>query len=173
MPSTYEPIATTTVTGSPTQFIDFTSIPSTYTDLVLILNYAQSNAGQSSWLRVGNGSIDTGTNYSMTSLSGNGSSARSDRTSGSSLMYWGFYVIGATSLTNTAIFQFQNYANTTTNKTVLSRVNSPEGASYPGTGATVGLWRSTAAINQIRLGIDASATFSTNTTATLYGIKAA
>jgi hypothetical protein len=172
MPGTYEPIATTTL-GSSSSTITFTSIPSTYTDLVLILNYGQSATDQSSWLRVGNGSIDSGTNYSMTALSGNGSSARSDRNSNSSVMYWGFYVIGATSLTNNAIFHFQNYSNTTTNKTVLSRVNNPYSGSYPGTGATVGLWRSTSAINQIRLGIDASATYSSGTTATLYGIAAA
>jgi hypothetical protein len=62
---------------------------------------------------------------------------------------------------------------TTTNKTVLIRAGNPAGGSgsYPGTGAFVGLWRSTSAINYVSL-IGNSNSFKTGSTFTLYGIKA-
>lgn len=171
MALTYEPIQSQTL-GSNSTTIDFTNIPQTYTDLVLVINWAQSDAGQSNWLRLGNGSFDSGTNYSITEIRGNGSSATSHRSSNASQLYWGFYVIGNTSQTNTAILHFQNYANTNIYKTILSRNNNASSSTYAGTDATVGLWRSTSAINQIRFGIDASTTYQTGSTFTLYGIKA-
>ena len=64
-----------------------------------------------------------------------------------------------------------NYSNTTTNKTVLARGNNASDASYPGTEAFVGLWRSTAAINRIDFSSN-SKTWNAGTF-TLYGIKAA
>jgi hypothetical protein len=60
---------------------------------------------------------------------------------------------------------FLNYSNTTTYKTILSRSNRAEQA----TEAFVGLWRNSAAITSISI---ASATFTTNSIFTLYGIKA-
>ena len=46
MASTYEPIATTVISGSPTSYT-FSLIPQTFTDLVLIFN-GKSNASGSS-----------------------------------------------------------------------------------------------------------------------------
>jgi hypothetical protein len=63
---------------------------------------------------------------------------------------------------------FNNYSNTTTNKTVLvQRTDAAKEAN-----AQVGLWRSTAAINTIQLGLD-SGTFNSGTVLTLYGIASA
>ena len=165
--STYTPIATYTV-PSATASYTFTSIPSTYTDLVLVANGA-TIAGSNINLRVGNGSIDSGSNYSYTLINGNGSSATSVRYSNQAQIqpsnedaYWDSTISGV------MIIQFQNYSNTTTNKTILSRANK---ASL-GVAATVGLWRSTSAINQIFFG-GSSQNLSAGTTFTLYGIAAA
>ena len=62
-----------------------------------------------------------------------------------------------------------NYANTTTNKTVLLRNNN----TAFGTEAQVGLWRSTSAINTIKLYLDRAEYYVVGSTFTLYGIKAA
>jgi hypothetical protein len=61
---------------------------------------------------------------------------------------------------------FFNYSNTTTYKTVLTRA----GRNNQATEAFVGLWRNTAAITSISL---TSQTYTTDSTFTLYGIKAA
>jgi hypothetical protein len=158
--STYTPIATTTL-GSAASSYTFSSIPSTYTDLVLIFNGAITTGFDAIAVTV-NG--DTGTNYSRTVLSGNGSAASSFNSANATSMQIG---IMGTENSNT-IFNIQNYSNTTTYKTFLSRANSSANV----TRANVGLWRSTSAINRIDL-TAASSTFIAGTTFTLYGIAAA
>jgi len=162
--STYSTIATTTLSGVSNYTL--TSIPTTYTDLILVGSLIQSGGAINSFLQVGNGSVDTGSNYSQTILFGNGSSAVGTRQSNQTSWYADYAgAPGTGSDYNTAIWQFQNYSNTTTNKTILMRV----GKATNGTDAMVGLWRSTSAINTIKL-------FSSNNltgTLTLYGITAA
>lgn len=163
--STYTPIATTTLSGTATS-LDFTSISGSYTDLILVI-VGKSNTTDQYFCRFNS---DTGTNYSDTRLGGNGTSAASDRHSGVTqiTLSWRGYP------TNTAgesvgIFQFMNYSNSTTYKTVLSRTNT---ASL-GVDAVVGLWRSTAAITTISVTVGAANGWQSGTTATLYGITAA
>ena len=166
MPKTYEPIVTTTL-ASPSATVTLTSIPSTYTDLVLVANIKASVAANA-YIRVGNGSIDSGTNYSYTSLYGDGSSAGSFRSSNNSLMI-GTTTGGAlNNRWNTLIVNFQNYANTNVFKTQINRSSSAEIETV----ATVGMWRSTSAINQIQI-LSLSPNYDIGSTFTLYGIKAA
>ena len=167
--STYTPIATTTTNGS-TNSYTFTSIPNTYTDLVLIINAAVTSSTDNTRIRVGNGSIDSGSNYSNTRLNGNGSTASSQQFSNetrmpvdSSSAYMGS-TFGQVIRVN-----FMNYANTTTYKTVISRADN---ANY-GVSAQVNLWRSTNAINQIQVYSEASTNFASGSTFTLYGIASA
>ena len=172
MASTYEPIATYTVPSAAASYT-FSSIPSTYTDLVLVVNAGFSNSGGDNQFELRfNG--DSGSNYSVTSLSGDGSSASSARQSNNTYIEM-YQRISRNSLTSNVIINIQNYANTTTYKTVLGRTNAPDGSSYgSGVGASVNLWRSTAAINSIVLGnLYGSNTMLTGSTFTLYGIKAA
>ena len=168
--STYTPLATTTL-GSASNTVTFSSIPSTYTDLIIVTDAGASVISEVD-LRVGNSSVDTGSNYSVTKLTGDGSTATSVRQSGQT--YWR---PNYNSLYDNAngksvhIFQFMNYANTTTYKTLLYRGNA---AGY-GVDASVGLWRSTSAINIITLYANVAGTknFLTGSTFTLYGIAAA
>jgi len=162
LPSTMTPIATVTLSTS-TVSVTFSSIPSTYTDLVIVSQYKSVSNNYYSMRFNG----DTASNYSRTELTGNGSAASSSRFSNEAYAYvssiyaptgeWGLF----TSSIN-------NYSNSTTNKTMISRCNSTS----IGTNATINLWRSTAAINTILItaignGYDAGSTF------TLYGVKAA
>jgi hypothetical protein len=166
MPTTYEPIATTTLTTSATE-VEFTSISGSYTDLVFVVQ-TKGTAQANTLLRVGNGSLDTGSNYSETFLSGNGSAASSARETNQTYYYFTYASYHQSNTFNTSIHHFMNYSNTTTNKTILSRSNNPA----IGTDAVVGLWRSTSAINIIRI-YPANNSFDTGSTFTLYGIKAA
>ena len=165
--STYTPIATTTVSGSSTTSYTFSSIPSTYTDLVLITNSGVT-AGQS-LIRVNS---DSGSNYSYTWMDGNGTSAGSSRATSRTGLYINWD--GETNaIQNTGIFHFMNYANTTTYKTILWRA----GDSATSTIANVALWRgstgsATQAINSITIQ-SSSGNFIANSTFTLYGILAA
>ena len=166
--ATYVPLAINTVTGSAASYT-FTSIPSTYTDLVLVASGLTSTATTTK-LNVGNGSIDTGANYSWTVLSGTGSVASSYRDSSVTFTQNERYANwDGTNVANT-IIQIQNYSNSSTYKTWLSRGNN----AAAGVDAIVGLWRSTSAINQIQISCtNAGRTFNVGTTFALYGILGA
>ena len=157
--ATYEPIATTTL-GSAASSYTFSSIPSTYTDLVLIV-YTKSASTDNLAIQV-NG--DTGTNYSNTYISGNGSTAISGRNTSVSQAY----ITGTGTSFGTSIINFQNYANTTTYKTFIGRGSWTD---YQ-VRASAALWRSTSAISSITV-LCTGDNFQTGSTFTLYGIEAA
>jgi hypothetical protein len=160
--STYTPLATTTL-GSATASVTFSSISGAYTDLVLVISPA-SSAQKDVDIRL-NG--DTGTNYSRTVLTGNGTSAASSRTTSDASAYITYYAATNTTLGNSVfIVNFMNYSNTTTYKTMLARANNAS----TGVDAAVALWRNTAAITSIAL-TPAGGSFEQYTTASLYGIK--
>ena len=170
MPATYDKIALATASGSQSQ-IDFTGISQTYTDLVLIMNALQASPSvNQTRIRVGNGSIDTGSNYSQTILYGNGTNALSTRASSQSYIDFDYSAApGISGNPNTIIGNFMNYSNTTTNKTILHRASQ----ATSGTDAIVSLWRSTSAIDAIRVFTSSGNNWTAGSTFTLYGIKAA
>ncbi len=165
MPATYEPISTQTL-GSAQASVTFSSIPATYTDLVLV--YEAGNSGNIYDGTFARFNSDTGSNYSWTYLLGNGSSAISGRES--SVTRTGAGASGASRGMST--IQLMNYANTTTYKTILTRRSVTDASGYS-LGAEVGLWRSTAAISTVLLFVQSGTNFDVGSTFTLYGIKAA
>lgn len=163
MAITYEPIATATATGSQSEIL-FTGISQAYTDLVIVVSAAESGSDGMD-MRVGNGSIDTGNNYSFTALRGNGSAASSYRVSNYSAME-----LGTVNTTlNVDVAHIFNYSNTTTYKSYLARCNNTTAF----TQARVGVWRNTAAINQINFKNGSNVNHTAGSTFTLYGIKVA
>ena len=170
MASTYEKIATNTVSGTTTTSVTLSSIPSTYTDLILIGSIKGDTASMSLGLRF-NG--DSGTNYSTTFLEGDGSSAVSSRQTNQTKIFLSASISYNSTNFGTQIIQLMNYSNTTTYKTLVERFNS-NGGSFPGVNAGVGLWRNTSAINQLEiLVLVAGQFFAAGSTFTLYGIKSA
>jgi hypothetical protein len=163
MATTYIPLATQTLSSAATS-VTFSSIPNTYTDLVIV------HSGYSSTLFGSNLNFngDTATNYSQTGINGNGTSATSYRDSNNTK-------VNAVGLFNTTgdmganITHIMNYSNSTTYKTVLSRM----GSSGWGTRANVSIWRSTAAINSITITSSSADTYSAGSTFSLYGVAAA
>lgn len=166
--STYTPIATTTL-GSAAASYTFSSISGSYTDLVLVIAGTVTSNGSGVVARFNS---DTGSNYSVTSLRGTGSAASSSRASNQTYA-WLSYGDGFSSTEQCNLLaQIQNYSNSTTFKTVITRQNNANGSSGAGVEATVNLWRSTSAITSVTLLCD-SGNLNTGMTLTLYGIAAA
>ena len=160
---TYTLIASTTLNAN-TQTVTFSSIPQTYTDLVLISS-VKSTGNYSSTYTINN---DSGTNYSYTYMNGNGTTATSGRMTSTVLGIIDNWA-QATSQTmfDPCITQFMDYANTTTYKTILCS----SGSANLGVERGVNLWRNTSAINTITLS-NAAGNFVSGSTFRLFGIEA-
>jgi len=159
MPATYEPIATTTL-GSAASTITFSSIPSTYTDLRIIIVFTGA------YLKMPTINSNTSSVYSATFLFGSGSSATSIRYSSSSPNSIDFVAGGSP---NPALVQFDFFSYTgSTNKTFLIKEDGDQnGSGY--INAMVGLYASYSAITSITL--TSQGNMGIGTIATLYGIK--
>jgi hypothetical protein len=162
MPATYDPIASQTL-GSTTTTVTFSSIPSTYTDLVIAYGSIGTTDTQVR-MRFNN---DTGSNYSYTTVAGNGATTESFRQTNANSMTTDYY-FSVTTNGGATLINVMNYANTTTYKTALMRTNN---SSYA-TMFNVGLWRDNSAINRIDL-VCTTGSLAAGSVLTLYGIKAA
>jgi hypothetical protein len=161
---TYTLINSTTLTTSAAT-VTFSSIPATYTDVVLIANATTTSNSWDLYIRF-NG--DAGSNYSVTRLFGNGTTPGSNRLSSDTLIQSTYWASLGTEQTN-HIINIMDYANATTNKTMLLRGNR----AGQGVDASVGLWRNTAAISSINLLLFSGGNFATGSNFKLYGIEAA
>lgn len=160
--NTYVALATETLTSAQAS-VTFSSISGAYTDLVLISNSKATTGTPTIRLQFNS---DTGSNYSTTLIYGDGSSAGGVRVTNEASTNSG----GLANEFGNTIFNLNNYSNSTTYKTVLTRYNFI--GSYSEAGAKVSLWRNTAAITSI-LVFPSSSTFPSGSTFTLYGIAAA
>ena len=158
--NTYVAIATNTLTSAQAS-VTFSSISGAYTDLILVANVKGVGAGYPQ-IQI-NGS---GANLSRLWLVGQGSAAASSKSSDN-------YIVGANGVTTTdfsfnSITQIMNFANTTTYKTLLTRVNE----ATSGVELVCNTWRSTAAITSVSYNIS-SYNMATGSTFQLFGIAAA
>jgi hypothetical protein len=162
MPLTYDFIAKTILSGN-AHTITFSSIPSTYTDILIKCRFVKSS-NDNFWLNF-NG--DGASNYSETMMHTNGTTAGSSRETTTTRIL----LTNGVGYGNNGIYILQifSYANTSFSKTVLSR----NGDSGIGVGAGVGLWRNTAAISSLSITTQSYAPWGVGTTFSLYGIKAA
>lgn len=158
MPATYEAIASTTLNSTST-IVTFSSIPSTYTDIVCVCNVGNTVFEVAS-LQFNN---DSTTSYSWTTLQGDGSSASGDRNTGVGALNLGLRRSGWA----LNVFHIMNYASTNTFKPVLSIA----GAHGNRQRLIIGQYKSTSAINTIK--ISAGDAFTIGSMFTIYGIKAA
>jgi len=112
---------------------------------------------------------DTAANYSTTSLSGTGSATSSSRYTRADALQGvvvGGANYGAATGPQNIIAHVMNYANSTTNKTVIARHSDP-GSLVQANG---GIWNSTSAVTSITIDANLYWTFSTGSTFTLWGI---
>jgi hypothetical protein len=160
--ATYSLIASYTHSGGSTTTITLSSIPATFTDLVVVSNvlYSANNGDYMSWRING----DSSALYSSTPISGDGTTASSTRATGDTKV--AFYA-SSTSNYVPVITNFMDYANTATYKTFLNRSSNAASTVE----ARVGLYRSTAAISSISL-FFAVASIAAGTNIKIYGIQA-
>lgn len=165
--NTYIALDKVSVSGTSTTSITFSSISNAYTDLVIVIGNGGASGDVQPGLRF-NG--DSGSNYSFTNLSGNGSTTSSSSAKNDTDIQLGYYDYLANGTNNyTGIVNIMNYSNSTTYKTVIQRGSN----AATGTGVNVGLWRNTAAITSITiLPSYGSSYFLAGTTFSLYGIRA-
>ena len=166
MANTYVLIEAKTL-GSAVASITFSSIPSTYTDLVVLTSVrASSGGGISAGLRF-NGSTS---NYSEKLLYGTGSGAASASASTTSIQWasLGNQTSTANTFSNCQIY-IPNYASSN-----YKSVSTEAVTENNGTGADIyvdaGLWSDTAAITSLTL-TASTPDFAVNSTFYLYGIK--
>jgi hypothetical protein len=164
MPATYEPIASHTLTADTASYT-LSSIPGTYTDLILVAAHGTSAPSASGFIVRLNG--DTASNYSLTAIEGNGSSANSGRNSNVTYLAAGISNASSNAVT---VMHFMSYANTSVFKTMLAAAD----ASQYGATRRVGLYRSTSAITSVFVAeSNGSFVLKAGSTFSLYGIKAA
>ena len=165
---TYTQIGSAVVVGSGgAASMDFTSIPATYTDLVLVTSIRQSNASAFSTTQLTiNSSTSTFTNRILEAdtSSGAGSSTSPARYVG--------YLNASTSTASTfasASIYFPNYAGST-NKSYSIDYASENNATASWLGFVAGLWSTTSAITAISL-VPSTGNFAQYSTAYLYGVS--
>lgn len=161
---TYEPIASTTLTSAAAT-ITFNSIPSTYTDLVIIALMKNSGSGGDFLARV-NG--DANANYSRTILGANKSSEYSARATSDTKLRFNYSEPITSDGNTTYTIELINYSNTDINKTFISRAGKPNSS----LSEIINVWRNNVAITSIEFYTD-STNFASGSTITLYGIAAA
>jgi hypothetical protein len=166
MANTFELISAVTVGSGGAASIDFSSIPSTYTDLVLVLSTRTSTGSiQGDCTITFNGS---GSSYSQRIVYSSGSGTASITETAITYRADGSTATAST-FDNTTVY-IPNYAGSTYKSVSLDNVteNNATGA-FAALGAS--LWSNTAAINQITVTPNGGATFSIYSTAYLYGVK--
>jgi hypothetical protein len=171
-PPAYESIASATGTGS-SGTITFSSISGTYTSLQIRVTVRDTNASTgfgTLTLRLNN---DSGTNYTrhnILCLDPGVDPAQSAISQNAFRIDCIPNANNAANVVGAAIYDIDDYASTTRNKTIRAF----SGGNLNGSGSSVvnitsGLWLNTAAIT--RIDFLAQASFSTQTTISLYGIR--
>lgn len=169
MADTYSLISSVTVGSGGASSIDFTSIPQTYTDLVLKLS-ARSNRGlvYDSALINPNNSTSNLTDRYLISYSGSSVASGTDSTG---LLTFGVDGNSATSSTfGNAEVYFPNYTSANY-KSWSSDGVLENNASDARNGLTASLWSNTAAITSLIIKPQGGTSFLQYSTAYLYGIK--
>lgn len=163
MPATYEKIQSTTLSSGASS-ITFSSIAASWTDIRLVFTGTSSVDFSNLFCQLNS---DTGTNYSLTRLSGDGSTAASAQQTNQTRINIANQSTLRTSIPKFYTMDLFSYAGSTF-KTMLCTGSEDENGA--GTVVrTVNLWRSTSAVTTIYL-FPSSGNFAAGTTATLYGI---
>jgi len=165
--ASYDSIATTTVGAGGASFVEFTSIPSTYTHLQIRISSLGSADAQQGLNTTYNG--DTGTNYSSHGVSATRSSTGFFATANDNIQYFGFSLFSG--YPSTSVIDILDYANTNKFKTMKCLTGcdrSSAGIVY----FFSGVWRNTNAITSIKITPN-SGNFNQHSSFALYGIKVA
>jgi len=175
MPVTYEPINTYTATSN-VATVTFSSIPSTYDDLVLVINLVSVQTGTDLYMRFNN---DSGGNYYRQAYYASGGTVYGARHLGNTSHQMGYAIVGVNSgYTGQMISHIAGYSSTNYATHTLTRGNQAVSSSNNNYEISLmsKVWNSTAVVNEIKIGGDSSftaANIGTGSVLTLFGIKGA
>lgn len=171
--ATFIKIASVTVGSGGATSMSFTSIPNTYTDLVIKISARGTDNSSNGWNQGAITFNSSTTGYSSKLLLGRGDLSAVSFDGGTSAIDYGFYVSNSVTTSNTFAstdVYIPNYAGS--NFKSVSSDTAQENNSLRGImGFNAGLWSNSAAITSITLERTSTWTFVENTTATLYGIS--
>lgn len=170
MANTYTKIASTTLTA-PAAYIDFSSIPATFTDLLLLISRRSVDNVLDDGLRFNN---DASNVYSFTQMQSGASSGGvgTARNSSATLSRAGGQepsTYTANTFNSSSIY-IPNYLSSNFKQFIADGTDENKSTTnYAWFHA--GLWRNTAAINQVTIYQEPGGNMAIGTEATLYGIK--
>ncbi len=165
--------------GTATGYWEHTGIPTTYDHLLLLVSGRSDDAVTQRYatLQVGDGSIDTGSNYSGTTTLAKTSTPISERDTSATFIR-ASYINDDTDLADTFAsikIWIPHYANTANYKQMIVQTVGPNNSTADtawSVGINAGLWRSTDNIERMRLSCSAG-NWMEYSTFTLYGITGA
>ena len=170
MATTCKLIAKTTL-GSSASSIEFTSIPGTYTDLLIAVSLRTDRAEFADSIKLTFNGVTT-TTYSSRFLYGSGSTATSGSESSVAYIVLSQLSDGGSATANTfgnGEIYIPNYAGSTS-KSVSSSSVSENNATSAFMGVSAGLWTGTDAITSVKLVPYTGPNWVSGSTAYLYGI---
>ena len=169
MANTYTLIASSTVGSGGAATIDFTSIPSTYTDLMVVLS-ARSTRNLYEWDDIRQNINSSGVSTSITAVNvyGTGSATGSNTGVGTAAGIANTDNVTANSFSSVSIY-YPNYTSSN-NKSISVDAVSENNATSALAILTATLWSNTAAITSLSFSC-ANGNFKQYSTAYLYGIK--
>jgi hypothetical protein len=160
---TYDLIASSVLTFNAPD-LSFTSISASYRDLVLVAEIVDAATFAAPNFRL-NFNSDTGANYNMVNMAGNGSTATSSALTGQTSIILETVATIPENGRGVFIVNVLDYSATDKHKTILSRGNS----ATTGVNAIAARWANTAAISTIGISTN-TGRFATGSTFYLYGI---
>jgi len=173
MANTYTLISSVTVGSGGAANIEFTSIPATYTDLVVNLsirtNATNAYFVEQQYLRFNN---DSGTNYAWQEILGEGANAYAGNNTSDNRIYCDFAPCATATgntFSNSQIY-ISNYLASAHKAVSVERAGENNNTtSYQG--LLAGLWRSNSAVTSIQIIPNQGNTIQQYSTAYLYGIS--
>jgi len=173
MANTYVAINTVTVGSGGSLNIEFTSIPATFTDLILLLSLRSDRSAQRSGIGLQFNSVTT--SYSYRRLYASGSTVGSDNDSTLGLVYAGEMNAASStaSIFNNTFVYIPNYTSANYKSVSSDTAEETDDTTNNRVSLIANLWSNTSAITSIKLfdADSALAKFVQYSTATLYGIK--
>lgn len=169
MALTYQAIATVTVGAGGTSSIAFSSIPATYTDLLISTSLrTAASDGSNPWRNVTLTINSSSSNFTRLFLIGTGSSTITS-TGTDNYLLWVNSNLATSSSFGSAQVYITNYLSNS-KKSISVEAITENNATAANASFTAALWDNTSAITSLALESPGT-TFVQHSTATLYGIK--
>lgn len=167
MANTYEKIASVSLAGGQAANIEFTNIPGTYSDLVILLSLRSNDSRVHTWVNLQPNGLST--NGTSRQLYGNGSSAIAGTLTRVQLQAVPANTATSSTFGNAMIY-IPNYAGST-NKSFCGDSVAETNATATEMAFDANLWSNTAAITSFKILPGDGTAWMQHSSATLYGIK--